>query len=76
MKLRYGLVVSLNVHVATLHHANFGKYFDLVLLFKKNSPLRELFVYEPMTNFPEVFASTPNRIPIFWVNITNACQSE
>ena len=48
---------------------NFGEYFDLVLLFKKKLPLHELFVYEPMMNFPEVFASTPNQIPIFWANI-------
>ena len=41
---------------------NLGEYFDLVLLFEKNLPLHELFVYEPMTNFPEVFASTPNQI--------------
>ena len=31
--------------------ANFGEYFDLVLLFEKNLPLRELFMYEPMMNF-------------------------
>ena len=40
--------------------ANFGKYFDLVLLFEKKSPLGELFLYEPMTNCHKVFASTPN----------------
>ena len=39
---------------------NLGEYFDLISLFKKTLPLRELFVYEPMTNFPEVFVSTPN----------------
>ena len=39
-------------------------------------PLCELFVYEPITNFPEVFASTLNGIPLFRANVTNACQSE
>ena len=43
---------------------------------RKNSPHRELFVYEPMTNFPEVLASTLNLIPIFWGNMMNTCRSE
>ena len=60
----------------TWYLPNFGEYFNLVLLFEKNSPLRELFVYEPMTNLPEVFTSTPNRIPIFWANMTNTCWSK
>ena len=38
--------------------------------------LHELFVNEPMTNFPEVFASTSNRIPILWANMMNTCWSE
>ena len=54
---------------------NFSEYFDLVLLFKKNLPLRELFVNEPMTNCPEVFTSTPNRIPLhlsdYAISLTN-----
>ena len=39
-------------------------------------PLHQLFLFEHMMNFPEVFASTPNRIPIFWANITNTFWSE
>ena len=45
-------------------------------LFFENSPLCQLFVNEPMTNFPKVFASTLNWISIFWTNMTNTCQSE
>ena len=41
----------------------------------KKFGLRELFVYEPMTNFPEVFASTPKQIPIFWANILDIFES-
>ena len=45
--------------------ARFGKQCYLASLFKKNSPLCPLFVYEPIKKDPELFDSTSSRIPIF-----------
>ena len=55
---------------------NFSEYFNQVSLFEKNLLLSELFVFEPMTNFPKVFASTQNPILMFWSNMTNTCGSK
>ena len=41
-----------------MFRANFGKYFDLVSLFKKNSPLHELFVFEN-DEFPQSIRFDP-----------------
>ena len=40
-------------------------FYLIASLFDKNSPLRKIFLYEPMKKVPELFASSPSRIPVF-----------
>ena len=49
---------------------------DLASLFEINLPLRQLFMYEPIKKDPELFDSTPSRIPIFQTNTLNICRVE
>ena len=45
--------------------SSLGEQLNLASLFDKNSPLRKIFVNEPMKKDPELFASSLSRIPVF-----------